>query len=94
MVRDITGKRVKKHLNGFEQFYMEKFYIHNNKIYQIVRVNKYKKMSGYVVDVVYVRVQLNDSQKVKSYTITLDGFENRKYYTFLGQARNSVSYDI
>jgi len=40
MVRYILGNRVKKHLAGFEQFYMEKFYIYNNKIYQIIRVKK------------------------------------------------------
>jgi len=92
MTRDILGNRVKKHLTGFEQFYMEKFYIHNNKIYQIVRVKKVWKLSGYIVEVTYTPINTSNTKKVKKYTITLDGFENRKYYTFLGKAKMNLFY--
>ena len=78
MVRDITGRRVKKHLNGFEQFYMERFYINNNKVYQIVRVKKIHKFNGDIVEVTYKQY---NSNKVKSVTISLEAFEERKYYT-------------
>lgn len=94
MVRDLTGKCVKKHLSGFEQFYMEKFYIHHNKAYQIVRVKKYNKLSGDIVDVVYTPITACDKKKVKSYTITLEAFENRKYYTFLGKVRFNIKHNI
>lgn len=82
MVRDITGKRIRKNLSGFEQTYMELFYIHNKQVYQIVRVKKQRKISGVIVEVTYRKAftLFGNTKKVKSYTLTLEGFENRKYF--------------
>jgi len=92
MIRDILGNRVKKHLSGFEQFYMEKFYIHNNKIYQIIRVKKVWKPFTCDVEVTYMAITPYNTKKVKRYSIPFEVFENRKYYTFLGKARMNISY--
>jgi len=40
MIRDIQGKRVKKTLNRFQMDLMEKFYIFNKQIFQIVRIEQ------------------------------------------------------
>jgi hypothetical protein len=46
MLRDLTGKRIKQTLNSFQIRYMEKFYIYNNKIFQIIRIKEVNKMGG------------------------------------------------
>jgi RPA family protein len=77
MTRDVLGHRIKKTVTPYEQFFMEKFYIHNNKVYQIIRVEVVCKIGADLVEFITRSVKTN---KIRKFTIIKEAFESRKYY--------------
>jgi len=77
MLRDICGNRIKKDLTVFQQAHMGQFYINNNKVFEIVRINTQRKLNGKIVNIIFRNAK---SHKMGSTTITLKGFEDRKHF--------------
>jgi hypothetical protein len=88
MTRDLLGKRIKKVLSGYEQTFMEKFYVNREKIYQIVRVNRILKMDSNLVEITYIQPGLKRTRRA---TLTQDSFENRKHFHTYAKAKNHLS---
>jgi hypothetical protein len=80
MTRDTLGHRVKRTVTPFEQSFMEKFYIHNNKVYQIIRVKETRKLSGNLVDILCIEVRKNGKGKLRNVTMMKEELETRKHY--------------
>jgi len=94
MTRDIFGRKIKKRLTSFEQVHLEKFYIHNNKIFQIVRIKEHFTIKGEMVDISFIKIK---SRKIKTITMSRSIFENRKNFhtykkaiTFLNKKDNNT----
>lgn len=83
MLKDMCGRRIKNNLNGFQQAYMGQFYIYNNKIFEIIRINTQRKLNGKIVNITFRNAK---THKMFSKTITLDGFEKRKHFKTLRSA--------
>jgi hypothetical protein len=77
MTRDTLGHRIKRTLTPFEQAFMEKFYIHNNKIYQIIRIKETHKISEPLVEILCKDLS---REKIRNITMTKEAFESRKHY--------------
>ena len=77
MTRDSLGRRIKRTVTPYEQSYMEKFYINRDKVYQIVRVTEYRKLTGRMVDIQCREVTTG---KTRNVTMFKDNLENRKHY--------------
>lgn len=78
MVRDVLGYKVKNHKQLRMLHYIEKYYIYNNNVYQIIRLSKHFKLdAGSYVDMFIVNIKTN---KRKNITLSLDSFLNKKLY--------------
>lgn len=78
MVRDLEGNRIKnkRYLKYMEL--MEKYYIYNNTVYQIIRAIEYYKLdSGWHIEALIKNVNTN---KKKMLIIKRDLFLNKKFY--------------
>lgn len=78
MVRDIFGYKVKNHRHLRMLHYMEKYYIYNNNVYQIIRVSKHFKLDcGYIVDMFVMNIKTN---KKSSISLSLNNFLEKKLF--------------
>jgi hypothetical protein len=78
MVRDLLGYRIRRHC--YLEFYkeMEKYYIYNDKIYQIIRMSKHYKLDGgWYVDISIRNINTN---KISSIFIPYKIFKEKKLY--------------
>lgn len=79
MVRDLLSNRIKD-VKCLEFIYvMEKYYIYNSNVYQIIRASKHYKLDGgWYVDVL---IRNANTGKKNSYSMRLKEFKERTYYT-------------
>lgn len=79
MVRDLLGYRIRKPISKEMQEYMEKFYIYNNKIFQIIRISKHYKLDGgFWVD---FTIQNIETKKIFSHSMSLKLFKEKKLFS-------------
>jgi hypothetical protein len=79
MVRDLDGNKIKnkRYLQYIEL--MEKYYIYNNNVYQIIRaIQNYKLDGGWYIEALIKNVKTN---KRKMLTLKREIFLNKKLYT-------------
>lgn len=78
MLRDLLGYRIVNPM--YLEFHreMEKYYIYNDKIYQIIRMSKrYKLDGGWYVDISIRNIKTN---KISSIFIPYKTFKEKKLY--------------
>lgn len=88
MIRDILGNRIKN--IRFLEFHskMEKFYIYNNKIYQIIRMYKHYKLDGgWYVEMFIRNVETN---KRRTILMSLTKFKEKVLYNTYHKAKNML----
>lgn len=79
MVRDLDGNKIKD--NRYLQYIelMEKYYIYNNNVYQIIRaIECYKLDGGWYIEALIKNVKTNKRKLLK---IKRELFLNKKFYT-------------
>ncbi len=77
MLRDLLGYRIVNPM--YLEFHreMEKYYIYNDKIYQIIRISKHSKLDGWYVDILIRNI---DTNKVSKIFIPYKTFKSKKLY--------------
>ena len=77
MLRDLLGYRIVNPI--YLEFHreMEKYYIYNDKIYQIIRMSKHYKLDGWYVDILIRNI---DTNKVSKIFIPYKTFKSKKLY--------------
>lgn len=101
MTRDLLGNRIKQPASGLSHNFMERFYIHDDKIYQIVRFKRNAKMgeNGFVYT--YSMVVVNHYKeadrmfrqaktKTKSVVLSQKEFEGKKFYFTLSKVLRAL----
>lgn len=88
MIRDLENNRIKQRINPSLFQYFEKFYIYNNKIFQIIRITSVFKLDGGTYyDIKFRNIK---SKKVNSTSIHKSKFLSRKLYHTIGKANNDL----
>jgi len=96
MTRDLLSNRIKKTVCPMSQFYMERFYVYNNKIFQIVRFKRdyslVKQTYLYVLTIVEYtgKRKFSSQEKTRRILLTHEEFENRKFYFTAAKAIHSL----
>ena len=78
LILDCLGKNVKQSLSQFQKDYMSKLYLHNNKVYQIVRIKRIKKLFSDLVNVTFINYK---TKKINSLILNYKYFTERQYMT-------------
>ena len=88
MVRDLLGYRIKNknHLEFVNE--MEKYYIYNDNVYQIIRMSKHYKLDGgWYVDIL---TRNSGTNKVSKIFITYKTFKSKKLYDKKPKIRSKI----
>jgi len=81
MVRDLLGRRVKDGSSLYEQSYMERFYLYNDKIFQIVRLKRKFSFSKnkFEFEISFRNVHAS-KVKIKRVVLNEKNFNERKFF--------------
>lgn len=87
MLRDLLGYRIVNPM--YLEFHkeMEKYYIYNDKIYQIIRMLKHSKLDGWYVDILIRNI---DTNKVSKIFIPYKTFKSKKLYDKKPKIRSKI----
>ena len=82
-IKDLMGKSIKNILDSFQQQHIEKFYIYNNKIFQIIRIDKIPEPNKMSIRRNFVHILFKNviTSKINSTIITFDVFNERICYS-------------
>jgi len=97
MVRDLLGRRIKRSITDFEYRFMEKYYIFDDKIYQIIRIKKIglakrtkKSKLDFLVELEYLDTKYKETNKnrVKKISIPYVELLNKRLFDTHAKAKN------
>lgn len=92
MIRDVLGNKIKD--VRFLKFHseMEKFYIYNNKIYQIIRMSRHYKLDGGWYVEMFIRNA--ETNKRKTILMPLIKFKEKVLYNTYSKAKKQRSTNV
>lgn len=87
MYRDLLGRRIKNNLSQNEIYFMEKFYIYNNKIFQIIRCEEL----GVELKLFFkLQVQDIDSKKIKYVLLKDIDLVDKVFFNTVGKSYRNL----
>jgi len=91
-IRDLMGNSIKGVIDSFQQQHIEKFYIYNNKIFQIIRVQKVAEENKLSSRKNFVHILFKNviTNKINSTTVSFDVFNQRTFYSLYKNAHKKL----
>lgn len=80
MTRDLLGNRILKHYTLFEKTFFEKYYLFNDKIYQVLRLKRYVGKEGLSYNLQVIDINNKRRKVIRVIDMKDTEFENKKLF--------------